>query len=165
MPPSIIDDISHPESFINFTIFGVIIVTLALVGIVASIAVLRSRSDDNARMAAYTALGVMAAAIVISGIAALSLEDDVAAAGDLNVVAEKVEFSPTALSGSGTVGILVNNKDPIRHTFAIEDLDIEVELPASTKRRVEVSGPPGIYEFVCTIEGHDDMKGTLTIGG
>lgn len=58
----------------------------------------------------------------------------------------------------------MDNRDPIRHTFAIEALNIEVELPANTARRVDVSAAPGTYEFKCTVPGHENMKGTLTLG-
>lgn len=163
--PSLMEDLGHPESFMNFAVFGVVLLALALIAIVSSIAQLARRSDGAATRVVYTGVGVMVLAIVVSAVAALTLEDDVAASGDLEVVAEDVEFAPTSLSGSGTVGVFIENKDPIRHTFTIETLDIEVELPASTDRRVEISAPPGTYEFFCSVEGHDDMKGTITIEG
>ena len=161
---SISDDIAHPESFWNFAVFGVVALTLALVGVIAAIATLRSRGNNPAPRAAYTASAIMVIAIVISGVATLSLEDDAAAPGDLLIVAEDVEFSPTALTGSGAVAVFVENKDPIRHTFTIEELDLDIELPGSTDRRIEISAPPGTYELVCAVLGHDDMTGTLTIG-
>lgn len=72
---------------------------------------------------------------------------------------------PTRYRRAGdSVGVFVDNKDPIRHTFAIEALDIEVELPANTARRVEINAPPGAYDFLCTVPGHDQMKGTITLG-
>ena len=163
--PAIVDDMTHPESFVNFAIFGALALALAFVAIISGVAVLTSRAEARARTVVYGALWVLLVAFVVSGVAALTLEDDAIAAGDLSVVAEKIEFTPTALSGSGTVGIFINNKDPIRHTFAIESLDLEYELPANTSRRFDIDAAPGTYEFVCTIEGHDDMKGILTIGG
>ncbi len=162
---SLIEDLAHPESAFNFIAFGVIPLTLVLAGIVASIAVLTSRSDDTASAVAYAAVIIIVVGAVIGIIAALGLEDDTAVAGDLQIVAEDVEFSPDALSGAGgSVGVLVDNKDPIRHTFTIEALNIEVELPANTARRVDVSAAPGTYEFKCTVPGHENMKGTLTLG-
>ncbi len=145
--------------------FGVIPLTLVLAGIIASIAVLTSRSDDTASAVAYAAVIIIVVGAVIGIIAALGLEDDTAVAGDIQIVAEDVEFSPDALSGAGgSVGVLVDNRDPIRHTFTIEALNIEVELPANTARRVDVSAAPGTYEFKCTVPGHENMKGTLTPG-
>ena len=162
---TIIQDIAHPESFWNFAIFGITALTLAVVGLVAAIATLRSRGDNPAPRVAYAAGAVIVAAVVVSGIATLGLEDDVSVAGDLRVVAEDAEFSPVAVSGSGGVGVFIENKDPIRHTFSIDALDLEVEIPGSTDRRVEISAPAGTYEFFCAVVGHDDMKGTITISG
>ncbi len=163
--PFIIDDLTHPESFLNFAVFGVTALVFALVGIVAGIAVLMSRADTTAPRFAYSAIGVIVLAVVVSGIATLSFESDDAAAGDIEIVAEEAEFSPTSISGSGTVGVFVDNKDPIRHTFTIEALDIDLNLPGGTSRRVDITAEPGTYEFLCEVPGHDDMKGTLTIGG
>lgn len=163
--PSIIDDLGHPESFMNFAVFGVALLALALTGIAASIAQLTRRSDGASSKVVYGAVTIIAVGIVWSAVASFTLEDDVAEAGDVVVVAEEVEFSPTEITGTGTVGILIENDDPIRHTFAIEELDLEVELPASTDRRVEVSAPAGTYEFICTVVGHEKMKGTITIEG
>ena len=161
---SLIEDLAHPESALNFVVFGVIPLTLLLTGIIASIAVLTSRSD-GAALVVYAAAIILVVGAVVGIIAALGLEDDTAVAGDIQIVAEDVEFSPEALSAAGgSAGVLVDNKDPIRHTFTIEALNIDIELPANTARRVDVSAAPGIYEFRCTIPGHDNMKGTLTLG-
>ena len=162
---SLIEDLGHPESFMNFAVFGVAVLVLALSAIVGSVATLVSASDGAATAFAYIAVGVIVVAVAVSAIAALSLEDDTAAGGDLLVTAEDVEFSPVALTGSGTIGVFVENKDPFRHTFTIEDLGVDIELPASTDRRVEFTGEPGEYEFTCKVVGHEDMKGTLTITG
>lgn len=164
--PAILEDLAHPESFTNFALFGTVPLTFAFVGIIASVAVLLSRRDAAASTVAYAAAGIIVITVAWSAIATLAVSDDDLVAGDLRLVAEEVEFAPVSLTGSGdTVGVFIENKDPVRHTFTIESLDLEVELPASTDRRVEIDAPPGSYEFVCTVLGHDDMKGTLTIGG
>ena len=125
----VVDDVSHPEAFVNFAAFGVAPLVFALVGIISSIAVLRSMSDAGASRFAYGAAGVVVLAVVVSGAITLGLENDAAAAGDIRIVAEDVEFTPSSASGSGTVGVFIENKDPIRHTFTIEALDIEVSIP------------------------------------
>ena len=76
----------------------------------------------------------MVIGMAVSIVATLGLEDDAVVSGDLRIIAEDVEFAPVSLNGSGTVGVFIENKDPIRHTFAIEALDLEVELPAGTDR-------------------------------
>lgn len=161
----VVDDVSHPEAFVNFSAFGVAPLVFALVGIISSIAVLRSMSDAGASRFAYGAAGVVVLAVVVSGAITLGLENDAAAAGDIRIVAEEVEFMPSSASGSGTVGVFIENKDPIRHTFTIEALDIEVSIPGNMDRRVEISAPAGTYTFVCKVPGHEDMTGTLTIEG
>ena len=163
--PSLIEDLAHPESAFTFIVFGVIPLTLIAAGIIASVAVLTSRSDGAAFVVAYGAVIIIAISAVVGIVAAVGLEDDTAVAGDIELVAEDVEFTPDALSASGeSVGVFVDNRDPIRHTFAIEDLDIEVELPANTARRVIIVAPAGTYDYMCTVPGHERMKGTLTIG-
>ncbi len=50
-----------------------------------------------------------------------------------------------------------------RHTFTIDELDVAVELPADTSRRVTFTAPAGDYEFRSTVPDQDDMTGTLTV--
>ncbi|HKJ55959.1 MAG TPA: cupredoxin domain-containing protein, partial [Nitriliruptoraceae bacterium] len=58
----------------------------------------------------------------------------------------------------------VDNRDPFHHTFAIEELGIEVDLPANTARDVPLDGAsPGVYTFVCTVVGHETMTGTIEV--
>ncbi|GMQ85740.1 MAG: hypothetical protein BMS9Abin07_1308 [Acidimicrobiia bacterium] len=161
----LIGDLAHPESALNFIAFGLIPVTLVVAGVISSIAVLTSRRDNAASAVAYGAAIIVLVGAVVGIIAALGLEDDTAVAGDIQIVAEEVEFTPDALSAAGgSVGVFVDNKDPVRHTFTIEALDISVELPANTARRVDVNAPPGTYEFKCLVPGHETMKGMLTLG-
>lgn len=163
--PSLLEDLAHPESALTFIFFGIVPLALITTGIIASIAALTSRSDAAASVVAYAAGIIIVVGAAIGIIATLGVEDDTALSGDVELVAEKVEFSPDALSAEdGSVGVFVDNRDPIRHTFAIEELDIEVELPANTARHVTISAPPGTYDFVCTVPGHENMRGTLTVG-
>ncbi|MDP3892525.1 cupredoxin domain-containing protein [Nocardioides sp.] len=68
-------------------------------------------------------------------------------------------------ASSGTVGTLVENRDPVRHTFTIEQLGIDVELPAGTNRRVEFTALAGTYAFHCTVPGHESMTGMIVVRG
>jgi len=63
------------------------------------------------------------------------------------------------------VGTLVENRDPVRHTFTIEQLGIDVELPAGTNRRVEFTALAGTYAFHCTVPGHESMTGMVVVRG
>lgn len=160
-----VDDLAHPESFVNFAIFGVLLLVLSLIGIGASIAVLTSRSNAMAGRTVYAGITIVGIGIIASAIATAGFESDDAQAGDLVVTAEDVEFAPETLSGSGTFGVFIENKDPIRHTWSIDALDIDVNLPGGADQRVDITAPPGTYEYICKVPGHEDMKGTLTISG
>jgi plastocyanin len=163
--PAIAEDLVHPESFVNFALFAITPLTLAVVAVVAAVAALRSAPDRSASRAAYGAIAVIVVGGGVSLVATLGVEDDTMAAGDLLLIAEEAEFSPVTLTGPVGVAVFVDNEDPVRHTFAVPDLELEVELPANTKRRIEIAAPAGAYQFVCTVTGHDSMKGTLRIEG
>lgn len=52
------------------------------------------------------------------------------------------------------------------HAFAVPDLGIDIQLPASKARRVELGDvQAGEYEFVCSIPGRENMTGTLIVTG
>ena len=163
--PFIVEDLAHPESAFGFNI-GTWALLTAVLMILVGIQVWKSFGDR----AADRVLGVVGAlflvGLVVSAIAALGLEDDERMAGDIEVVAEEVEFMPETLSAAaGTVAVFIDNKDPGRHSFTIDELGVDQELPASTARRVTFDAPPGTYEYICTVPGHENMKGTLTVGG
>jgi plastocyanin len=110
-------------------------------------------------------LGVLVTSVAISAFAAVSVDDDVMAEGDVLVVAERAEFDPTELAVSSTSGVFIDNRDPVRHTFTVDALDVSVELPAGSARRIELDAPPGAYRFVCSVAGHESMTGTLVVNG
>jgi plastocyanin len=109
---------------------------------------------------------VFAVGLVVSIIAASGLEDDQPGAGDIHVAAHNVAFSPRSISATGdSVAVFVQNQDPGRHTFTIEALDVDVELPANTSRRIELTAPPGTYTIMCAVPGLESMTATLVVGG
>jgi plastocyanin len=163
--PFIVEDFAHPESAFGFNISTWPTLT-ALVMILVGVQAWKSFGDRAADRILLVAAALFLIGLVISVIATLGLEDDTMAAGDLEVVAEEVEFLPETLTAeAGSVGVFIENEDPARHTFTIDELDVDQELPANTARRVTFDAPAGTYEFYCTVPGHEDMKGTLTVGG
>lgn len=162
--PFALEALPHPESALDF-ILSVIQLAAPLAIIVAGVGHLRRWQPRARQVLAYGTAGVVVVLAAVSLAAAASLEDDVAAAQDIRVVAEEVEFAPDAfLADAGTVAVFVDNLDPTRHTFTIEELGVDLELPASTARRVEFEAVPGTYEFFCKVSGHEDMTGELIVG-
>jgi len=59
----------------------------------------------------------------------------------------------------------VDNRDVWWHTFTIDALHVDVQVPSSGKRNVTFNAAPGTYTFYCAVPGHAalGMKGTLTV--
>ncbi len=57
------------------------------------------------------------------------------------------------------------NTDPTVHNFTIEALGYKVDMPASqTVAAPPLTAPPGTYEYVCTVPGHELlMTGQLIV--
>ncbi|HEX7165371.1 MAG TPA: cupredoxin domain-containing protein [Acidimicrobiales bacterium] len=171
--PFVIEDLQHPESFLPFLATGMGVVG-AILGFVAMLGALFkwSGAPTRALMAIGGAAVVLFAAVGL--VSTLGVESDEREDGDIVVVAEKVDFflegddpersaDAEVTLGAGAA-VFVDNKDLFGHNFTVEALDIEVDLPANTARRIVVDADPGEYEFVCTIEGHEeDMAGTLVV--
>ncbi len=87
---------------------------------------------------------------------------------DVKVSMQNVRFEPTQLQG-GTAGlrVAVENRDLFWHTFSVDGLGVDVSVPTGATRVVSIVGPPGQYEFVCAIPGHEQagMTGVIVIGG
>lgn len=163
--PVLADSLLHPESTHGFLITLVPLV-LSLLGVVAAIGVLRSWDHAAAPRVAVATVAVLAVGAGASLVFRTGITDDAAVAGDSIVVTERARFLPTRiLVPAGGVGILVDNLDPLRHTFTIDALGVDVELPSLTARRIVFDAPAGTYEFVCAVTGHDQMRGTLVVEG
>jgi plastocyanin len=162
--PFLIGDLSHPESAVSFNI-GTVALLAAVLQTLVGVRVWARLSDRFARRSWQTAGVMLLVGLAISLVAAMSLEDDVAQAGDTTIRAHRVEFLPGSFTATSGGAVFVENEDPTRHTFTIEALGINVELPGNTARRVEISAAPGTYEVICAVPGHENMKATLTIGG
>ena len=160
--PFIVEDLLHPESALVFLPTAISVLS-ALVAVLAGVAGFMRAAEGAARPVGLGALAVAAVLAVVAAGAALTLESDVSHAGDVVIVAEKVEYPEVVQAKAGSVAFFVENRDPFRHTFAIESLDVEVELPASTDRRVVLDLPAGSYDYKCTVPGHDQMAGVLTV--
>jgi plastocyanin len=138
----------------------------SLAAIAAAIALLRRKdvpSGDAPRSLAVVLGALFLVGAAFSVKATLDYEDATAQEGDLQLAAENIDFTEGSLEASpGEVSVFVDNKDATLHTFTIDELGVDLDLPASSAARVSFSAEPGTYEFYC--EPHKDvMQGTLTI--
>jgi hypothetical protein len=72
------------------------------------------------------------------------------------------EWSPAALEApAGAITVAVTNPDPVvGGNFTIEELDVDVDIPPDTTRRITVDAPTGTYRY------HDTtflIDGILTV--
>lgn len=136
----------------------------ALAGIVAAIMVLRRAAPSGAaRSLGLAAVAIFVVATAGSLFAASTYDDAVLQEGDLELVAKDIEFQQTTLeAGGGQVSVFVDNQDATLHTFTIDELDVDLDVPASKSARVTFDAEPGTYEFYC-VPHREDMEGTLTV--
>jgi plastocyanin len=169
LAPFVVETFAFPASTTDFVI-NLISLAGALVILVAAVAILRAKGPEAPSPAAKTFATVMLTLVVVGSIvsivARLTREDPLGQAGDVDVRAVDTEFVPAKLEIEGPrVAIFIENKDLTAHTFTIDELGVDEAIPGGGSARVEVSGvDPGVYDYYCEVTGHEDMKGTLTIG-
>lgn len=163
--PFIIPTLMVPASAGDF-ITNLLSLIAAIVGIVAAIAVLRRRDErpsEAPRKLGLAAVALALVGIVVSVIATIGYQEAAAQEGDIEVVTEDIEFTDTTLEAeAGQIGVFVDNADATLHTFTIDELDVDLAIPASKDARVTFDAEPGTYEFYCTPH-QEDMKGTLVV--
>lgn len=161
----VVSDLGHPESALAFV--PALLPELArLTVIAAAIGALRRWDAKLARRVVQVPVGVFVVLALVSVGLSVAQDDDMVQSGDLLVEGKDILWMPDLLTApAGQIGVFIENKDPVRHTFVIEQLDVEVELPTSASRRVEFLAPAGTYEITCTVLGHENMTGTLVISG
>ena len=165
--PIIAEALPYPDSPFDFVLSGVVGGFVPIAILLAAVGALRGWSTGAHMRLWYGTIGLVAVLLGVSLIAAAGVESDVIADGDVALDIKGVEFlSDTVTVDNGRSAIFVDNQDALRHTFTIESLDLEVELPAGSSRRFVLPGlAPGSYEFICSITGHEDMTGSLVVSG
>lgn len=161
--PVIVDDLVRIDSAPTF-IVTLVSVLAAAAAFVAGLGAFFGWSEAPIRGLAAGAMVILVIGSATSLAASANAPSDAAVDGDAIVIAQQLEFNPDALVVENTTaGVWIDNKDGIYHTFTIEALEIDVEIPALKSRRVEFTASPGTYEYVCTIAGHESMTGTLVV--
>ncbi len=160
--PGLVDELTHLSSAPAF-ILTLLSFLGAVVAIVAGIGAFRSRSEPPTRPIVYGAAAVFVLFAATSVVVAANTDSDAPQAGDVQIVAEKVEFNPDEITVSSGGGIWVDNKDGIRHTFTIEGEGIDLEIPALKSKRIDIDLAAGTYDVICGVPGHENMIGTLKV--
>lgn len=99
-------------------------------------------------------LGAVAAVALIAG-----------RPGPDNRLVEMAAFSfapETVTAEEGRVTLRLQNRDTVRHTFTVDDLDVDVNVAPGQYREVSLLLTPGTYRFYCI--PHDPrMEGDLIV--
>jgi uncharacterized cupredoxin-like copper-binding protein len=98
--------------------------------------------------------------------------EEVAAAGEAaamsaEVVSYDIYFEPAEFSIPANTDVTVSlpNEGVTLHNFAIDALDISVDLTPGETEEVVINAPAGEYEYYCNVPGHKQagMVGTLIV--
>lgn len=108
------------------------------------------------------AVGVVSLILTLTGVESVS--DEERAEADTVVEMSQTEFEPDVIEVSaGDIAIVVENEDPITHTFTIDELDVDEDFGAGDDKFVEFSAEPGEYELKCDVPGHEDMDAIIRV--
>jgi plastocyanin len=163
--PFTIASLMVPASAIDFSL-TLFIAILNLVGLAAAINMVRGRGDvvsSAPRTVATTAMVVILIGVALAVYSSVTYDNAVAQEGDIRLVTQDTDFSDSSLEvDEGTVGVFVDNKDGTTHTFTIEELDVDLEVPGGKTARVSFEAEQGSYEFIC-VPHEEDMGGNLSV--
>ena len=161
--PFVLADIGHPESFWSFVPAALAVVG-AVLGLAGLVAVLRHVGSGPASVVGVVGVTAAVAVLAVGAVSSGGQEDDVKQEGDIGMFAQDIEFKPDDLQApAGELGVFIGNDDLVRHTFTIDELDVDEELPSKAFVRFTFEAEPGTYEFYCDVPGHEDMTGTLVV--
>lgn len=165
--PFLVDVLAHPEALADFV--PLLVFTLStLVGTIAAIPSFREGPGPAVPSRRARAIAVAAAAVIVVGAVAsvgafAAVESEPVRPGDLLLVAEAIEFNRADIEArSGTISVHVTNRDETRHTFTVDELGVDLNLPPNTTQRVTFAADPGTYRFYCRPHT-PGMEGVLVV--
>jgi hypothetical protein len=153
--------LAHPESPITFT-HAVIHLGGRALAVAAAVAAWRYASDAGARRLGIGALGLLGVTAVASVVAVVLTPGATAHPGDVVVTVRDFTFPDEVRVASGG-HLLVENSEPIRHTFTVEGTELSEELPERSNVRFAVDLSAGSYQLTCAVPGHDTMTAGLVV--
>lgn len=160
--PLFLPGLAHPASPVDF-LHGAATLLFRGTALGSVVALLRGATDGGARPVGASLAVLAAVAVAVSGIAALTVPSDSARAGDVAIGAEASRWSDGDITVASGGAIIVDNGDPFRHTFTVDAVGLDVELPANTARRIVLDVEPGSYTLRCAVPGHEDMLATIDV--
>jgi plastocyanin len=158
-----VQDLSHPESPAPF-IATAIVIGSGIITVVLAVLAARGRPARARRVwtAGLAGLGVL---VVGSLVAAGAVDDVTVQPGDTVVAAQDYEFPERVEIDPTSDAIVIDNEDRGRHTFVVDDRIARVEVPASSRVRVDIGSlEAGSYRYYCDVPGHEAMEGTIVVG-
>jgi plastocyanin len=165
--PFLAEALVHPESLGDF--LPLVVFTLStLVGVIAAIPSFRrggmpDTASRFARTIAIAAGAIVVATLVVGLVAFAGIESVPARSGDVLLVTQDIEFRPAEISAEGPeIPVHVTNSDDIRHTFTIDELGVDLNIPPNSSQRVSFQADPGTYEFDCRPHS-PGMEGKLVV--
>jgi plastocyanin len=174
--PMLISMLEHPDSTNDFApAVMAIFVGAAVVALGVTDLVGRKRRTGTVVApvivrGATTGLGALAIAVVASGVMSATREttrvDASERAGALIVTYEGAKVKEKELKAQAGVAtrIVVDNEDAFVHDFKLEGTDLRFDLGPNDEKAAEFTiSAPGEYTYKCTLTGHGNMKGTLTV--
>jgi plastocyanin len=163
--PFILPVLAVPASAIDFSL-TIYLVILNIVAIVSAIALLRKRDEAPSRtprLLGSTAVALIVIAIAVSVVATVTYDTEEAQGGDITLAAEGIEWAKESLSADeGTVTVFVDNNDLTLHTFTIDELDVDVDIPAGKSTRVTFEAEQGAYTYYC-VPHESQMEGIIDV--
>ena len=169
MLPAAASNSSHRGRFVDLLI-PLSLAAISVTGAFAAVgSIFRHRRETSGRSAAVLAqvmIAVFLVALIAGVVSQRASKTQVARTGDVRVEMRNTAFVQKTLTGQGgSISVAVQNHDLFWHTFTIDALHVNVDVPIGANRRVTFNAQPGRYEFYCRVPGHRaaGMKGTLTV--
>jgi uncharacterized cupredoxin-like copper-binding protein len=90
-----------------------------------------------------------------------------AAPQTVEVLAYDIYFEPQEVTtpADTDVTVAIANDGVAPHNFSIDELGIDIDIPAGETQETVINAPAGEYEFYCNVPGHKEagMVGTLIV--